>query len=412
MNNTTPDSTLLFLDLPTQAADGLLGLMLAFRADERPGKLDLGLGVYRDDRGITPVMAAVKAAERLLVDRQETKVYLGVDGDTEFLEQLAAVPFGQARAADPRLLGMQTPGGTGALRLAAELVGACTGSSRVLIGTPTWANHAPIFRAGGVTVVNHAFYDPATMRLDMAAMLAALDGAAPGDSVLLHGCCHNPAGIDFTIDQWDAIAQVVVKRRLIPIVDLAYQGLGRGLDADAEGTQMLFDRAETMIVAYSCDKNFGLYRERTGALWMRAPDIAIAPALHMAMRNPARASWSMPPDHGAAVVRTILEDPELTFLWREELEAMRRRIAGLRDQLAAAHPALAGLTAQTGMFAMLPIGAEAVAAVRRDHAIYIVDDGRVNIAGLTAEAIPRLVGALAPWLDDQPSIPARDAAST
>lgn len=388
----------LLSNLREQAPDGLMALMLAYRADPRPDKMDLGIGVYRDDSGATPVMDVVKAAERLLVEAQTTKVYLGVDGDTEFVRRLAPLVFGEDRVRDPRLYGMQTPGGTGALRLAGELVAATGPTPTIWIGDPTWANHVPIFRASGVEVRRHSFYDPQHVRLDFAAMLSALEEARAGDAVLLHGCCHNPAGVDFTIDQWDALAELIARRRLLPIVDFAYHGLGRGLDADAAGLRMLADRAEAVVVAYSCDKNFGLYRERTGALWVRAPDETLVPRVRAGMRNPARANWSMPPDHGAAVVRTILESAELTARWRDELEAMRLRILDLRVALAGAHPALGALTEQTGMFAMLPIPHDAVMALRRDHAIYIADDGRMNIAGLQHDNIATLLAALEPYL--------------
>jgi aromatic-amino-acid transaminase len=392
------DDQPLFTGLRPAAPDGLLALMLAYRDDPRPDKIDLGIGVYRDERGITPVMRAVKAAERQLVEQQQTKVYVGVDGDAGFVARLAPVVFGAERAADPRLAGMQSPGGTGALRLAAELIAQVRQDATIWIGEPTWANHLPIFRAAGVTVRRHPLFDPQSQTIDLPGMLAALDGARPGDAVLLHGCCHNPAGIDFTPAQWAGIADMVARRRLLPIVDLAYQGLGRGLEEDAFGTRLLFDRAEALVVTYSCDKNFGLYRERTGALWVRAPDEAVLPGVRAAMRNPARASWSMPPDHGAAVVRVILDSDEMTAEWRDELEVMRRRILMLREALAAAHPRLAGLRQQTGMFAMLPISHDAVLALRREHGIYIVDDGRANLAGLRQETIAPLVEALRPFL--------------
>ncbi|MGC5799509.1 aromatic amino acid transaminase [Sphingomonas sp. NFX23] len=388
------DNVPLLSRLQEQPTDGLLALMLECRADPRPDKLDLGIGVYRDDYGQTPVMAAVKEAERLLLGQQETKAYLGVDGDTAFVSMLAPLIFGATGAADPRLIGMQTPGGTGALRLAADLLAASGNDVVVWMGDPTWANHQPIFLAAGVRVQWHPFYQPATGVLDFVGMFAALETAAVGDAVLLHGCCHNPAGVDFTLPQWDALADVITRRRLLPIVDLAYQGLGRGFDEDAEGLRRLADKAEAVIVTYSCDKNFGLYRERTGALWVRVGDEALLPRVRTGMRNPARASWSMPPDHGAAVVRIILSSPDLTQTWRHELEAMRRRIFDIRTQLANAHPSLAGLHHQTGMFAMLPVSTKAARALRRDNAIYIVDDGRVNLAGLTAATIPVLMDAL------------------
>lgn len=389
----------MFATLDAPVADGLMALMLAYRADQRADKIDLGIGVYRDDCGDTPVMAAVKAAEKMLIEAQHTKVYIGVDGHAGFVDRLAEIPFGVDRARDPRLAGMQTPGGTGALRLAAELVATAHPQAKVWIGDPSWANHMPIFRAAGCEIQRHAFYRPSEQRFEFAAMLAALESATPHDAVLLHGCCHNPAGVDFTAEQWEALADIIVRRRLLPIVDLAYQGFGRGLEEDALGTRLLFDRAEALIVTYSCDKNFGLYRERTGALFVRAPDVESVPRVRTAMRNPARASWSMPPDHGAAVVRLILETPELTAMWRDELEAMRRRVLDLRMALAGAHPALAGLAEQTGMFSMLPVDRDAVMALRRDHGIYIADDGRVNIAGLRQTSLQALAKALKPLLD-------------
>jgi aromatic-amino-acid transaminase len=388
----------LFAQLKDQPADGLLALMLAYRADPRTNKLDLGVGVYRENDGTTPVFAAVKAAERQLLAEQTTKVYLGVDGDLGFVERLAPVVLGDVLARDPRLAGMQTPGGTGALRLAAEFMAATGPDVTVWIGDPTWANHVPIFRAAGVRIARHPLFDPVAQRLELDAMLTTLDGARAGDAVLLHGCCHNPAGVDFTPDQWRRIAEVIERRRLVPIIDLAYHGLGRGLEEDAYGTRLLVERAEAAIVCYSCDKNFGLYRERTGALWVRSPHVDALGRVRSAMRAPARASWSMPPDHGAAVVRIILDTPELTDSWREELEAMRRRILSLRETLADAHPALAGLREQTGMFSMLPLSREAVQALRRDDGIYLADDGRANLAGITLSMIPMLVAALAPHL--------------
>lgn len=395
MTKVTP----LFTGLTDQPADGLLALMQAYRADPRGTKLDLGIGVFRDEAGTTPVMAAVKAAEKILAETQASKIYLGVDGDTDYVRMLAALPFGAERAADPRLVGMQTPGGSGALRLAAELIAQHTPSRRIWMGTPTWANHMPIFQAAGVETLAHPFYDPARGRADLRAMLGALEKARPGDALLLHASCHNPTGVDFTPAEWRRIADLLVAHRLIPVVDMAYQGLGRGLDADAYGARLLFDACETLLLTYSCDKNFGLYRERTGAFWAKAPDAQGAPRLHTAMRNPARTSWSMPPDHGAAAVRIILSRDDLAAQWRSELEAMRTRLAALREALAGAHPALAPIGTQTGLFAMLPISQDAVMALRRDEAIYIADDGRINIAGLTIGSIDRLIAAIAPLIE-------------
>lgn len=390
-----------YVNLVDQAADGLLALMLAYRTDERADKLDLGIGVYRDEAGVTPVMKSVKAAELALIETQGSKGYLGVDGNADFLKGLAPIAFGTERAADPRLIGMQSPGGTGALRLAAELIAANTTNRRVWMGTPTWPNHHAIFRSAGVEVVEYSFYDSSSQTVDLEGMLAGLDQATPGDTVLLHGCCHNPTGVDFTQAQWSAIAEVIARRRLTPVVDLAYQGLGRGLDEDAGGLRLIFDVCDTVIVAYSCDKNFGLYRERTGAFWVKAPDVDIVPKLQNAMRTPARAAWSMPPDHGAAVVSLILESEALTCQWRAELDEMRRRLVSVRDELARRLPKLAFLRDQTGIFGILPIPRDAVMSLRTEQGIYIADDGRVNIAGLNATTVGRVAEALGPWLQRQ-----------
>lgn len=387
-----------YVNLAEQAADGLLALMLAYRADERANKLDLGIGVYRDEKGITPVMRSVKEAELALLERQETKVYLGVDGNTEFVRRLASVVFGSEFAEDPRLIGMQSPGGTGALRLAAELIATNTANRRVWMGTPTWPNHQAIFRAAGAEVVEFPFYNPLTQTIDLNETLNRLNGATQGDAVLLHGCCHNPTGVDFAKDEWSAIAEIIVSRGLIPIVDLAYQGLGRGLDEDTTGLRTIFEACETVIVAYSCDKNFGLYRERTGAFWVKAPDAATVPTLQNAMRSPARAAWSMPPDHGAAVVNLILENDDLAKQWRSEIDEMRGRLIAVRDALANKLPSLGFLRDQTGIFSIIPISRDAVMSLRREQAIYLADDGRVNIAGLNTYTVDRVADALDRWL--------------
>lgn len=381
-----------FGGLVVQPADALLGLIALYQADERPGKIDLGVGVFRDDWGRTPVMRAVKAAEARLLRDQQTKSYLGAEGDVRFTELLAQVAFG---AGADRLTGVQTPGGTGALRLGAELIARSRPGATVWIGAPTWPNHAPIFRDAGLGIETHRFFDVANAAIDFDGMIEDLAGAQPGDVLLLHGCCHNPTGASFTGEQWREIAQLCEARALLPFIDLAYQGLGDGLDADAAAMRGLLRALPEAVIAYSCDKNFGLYRERVGALWVQSDANALVRGNLLAL---ARSLWSMPPDHGAAVVRLVLDDEALRADWIAELGAMRARINGLRAALAASHPHLAAIGDQRGMFALLPLGPDAVETLRRQHGIYMAGNGRINIAGLTLDTIPAFVSGLAPYL--------------
>jgi aromatic-amino-acid transaminase len=390
-------ASLPFSALAAQPADALLSLIALYRADDRPQKIDLGVGVFRNDAGDTPVMRAVKAAEAVLLETQVTKSYLGAEGDAAYTALLAGIVFGD-RTAGERLNGVQTPGGTGALRLGAELVARANREARVWIGTPTWPNHAPIFAEAGLSTRSHRFYDAVSGRIDFDAMLNDLAEARAGDILLLHGCCHNPTGSAFTPEQWLAVSDLCAARGLIPFIDLAYQGLGDGLAEDAAATRMIVDALPAALVAYSCDKNFGLYRERVGALWALSANGAIAERVRTNMLSLARSLWSMPPDHGAAIVRTILENDALRADWRDELDAMRARLNGLRAALAAMHSRLAPIADQRGMFAMLPLTHEAVAALREEHGIYMAGNGRINIAGLRADTVAVFAQALRPHL--------------
>ena len=383
-----------FSALHAQPADPLLALIGLHRDDPRPDKIDLGVGVYRDDEGYTPVMAAVKAAEAKLQAEQDTKSYLGADGDMGFVSLLAPIVLGDAWSGSPLITGVQTPGGGGALRLGAELLALALPQATVWMGQPTWPNHAPIFTGSGLTVREHAYYDAGSGGIAFAAMMRDLQELARGDILLLHGCCHNPTGTSLSDDQWLAIADLAAQQGAVVFVDLAYQGLGNGLDEDAAGLRRILDRLPDVLVAYSCDKNFGLYRERVGALWVKSGSMEQTEVVRANLLALARVLWSMPPDHGAAVVRLILEDGQLTEMWRRELEIMRGRLRGLRKKLADAHPALAPLGQQDGLFAMLPIDHEAVTRARHDHGVYMASSGRINIAGLTAQSIPQFVRAL------------------
>jgi aromatic-amino-acid transaminase len=380
--------------LSPQPADPLLALIGAYRADARSDKIDLGVGVYRDENGSTPVFRAVKAAEERLVAQQPTKGYLGPEGDIAFFERLQPILFGSF-ATGERLSGLQTPGGTGALRLAAELIAVARPTARVFVGQPTWPNHLPILNAARLSVATHPYFNVATQAIEFDAMMQALSTADAGDVVLLHGCCHNPVGADLDLGQWAAVARLLAERGALPLIDLAYQGLGLGLDEDAAGMRLVLEAVDEALVAYSCDKNFGLYRERTGALFALSGNAADARTTQSNLLALARANWSMPPDHGAAIVRTILEDEALTADWRAELGTMRERIIAIRVLLAQADPALVPLIGQHGMFATLPLSPEQVRTLRDRHGIYMTGSGRINIAGLTPATVPALVAALA-----------------
>lgn len=389
----------MFQTLEARPADALLGLIRLFAEDARPFKLDLGVGVYKDEASRTPVFAAVKAAERRLVETQDTKAYLGPDGDHGFLEHLGALVFGPEWAGNrDRFASIQTPGGTGALRIGAELLREVLPQRRIWVGLPTWPNHAPIFRTAGLEIASYPYFDVATQTVQFDALLNALDHADPGDAVLLHGCCHNPAGADLTREQWDQVADIIEQRGLLPFVDLAYHGLGDGLEADLYGVRLMAARAPGVVAAVSCSKNFGLYRDRVGAVYVLTPNREAAAVTASHMAGHARTAWSMPPDHGAAVVRLILEDEALAWQWREELDAVQRRVSGIRAALAEYGQAgpvdLRAVGAQKGMFSTLPLSREQVLQLRASHAVYMADSGRINVAGLQLDDIPAFVEAL------------------
>jgi aromatic-amino-acid transaminase len=383
-----------FEALNAQSPDSLLGLIKAFNSDGRAEKIDLGVGVYRDARGVTPVLKAVKEAERLLLETQDSKKYLGPEGDVGFVELLKPYSFGTSDRLAGRIGGLQTPGGTGALRLGAELIRAASANAVVRVGTPTWPNHVPIFTAAGLPIETHRFADLASQAVDFDAVRRGLAQAKAGDVVLLHGCCHNPTGIDFSREQWREIAEILAARKLVPFIDLAYQGLGDGLDEDAFATRLILDRVEEALVAYSCDKNFGLYRDRVGALFVLSRNAGEAETVTGNLAGLARVNWSMPPDHGAAVTRIVLERPELVQLWREELDGMRARINANRAALAAADPALAFIRDQRGLFSNLSMTKPQAQALRSRHAIYCADSGRINLAGMQPSDAGAIVAAL------------------
>ena len=379
-------------------SDSLLGLIAMADADTRPDKIDVGVGVYRDGAGRTPILRAIKAAEQRLWNEQQTKAYLGGAGDRRYTQLLRPIVLGR-HAHDERILGLHTPGGCGALALGFKLIAAARPDARVLVGTPTWPNHIPVIGAAKLEVSRYGYYDRDQRVIRFDEMMQRLDCARRGDVVLLHGCCHNPTGADLDDDQWADVVRTVAHRGLLPFVDIAYQGLGRGLDEDARGLHRLLDACDEVIVAHSCDKNFGLYRDRVGSLWIKTGDprqsrIAMDHVLQI-----AREMWSMPPDHGAAAVRIVLDDETLTADWKVELGEMRDRIARVRKQIAAADPRLAYIGEQYGMFSMLPLEIDQVRKLRTDHAIYMADSGRFNILGMADHALDRFIAAVIGSID-------------
>lgn len=380
-----------FAALKMQPADPLLSLIAKHHADPRREKIDLGVGVYRDATGATPVMRAVKSAEAALLRSQRSKSYIGPEGDIGFVERIEMLALG--KKAPGETLGVQTPGGTGALRLAAAIAQAGNPDAQIWLGTPSWPIHAQIFEHAHLHVRTFASFDAQTGKLSVDAVLGAIDQARPGDLILLHACCHNPTGADFTAAEWSEIAARLDSRGVVPLIDFAYHGLGDGLAEDALACRMVFEAVPAAFLAYSCDKNFALYRERTGALYIRADgDLELVRTNVLAF---ARTFWSMPPDHGAAAARTILDDKQLTHEWSTELDEMRARLNQMRRALAMAAPQFGFVAQGRGLFALLPLTPEQIASMRDNHAVYMAGSGRINIAGLRgADDVDRFASAL------------------
>ena len=385
-------------DLPPVNSDSLIALIGMVNADPRPDKIDVGVGVFRDGAGNTPILQVIKEAEKRLRETQVTKAYLGSAGDKRYAEMLRPIVLGE-HAGDDRIVGLQTPGGCGALRLGFELLAAANPKARVFIGGPTWPNHPPIVRAVGLQPVEYPYYERGQGAIRFEDMLKSLSGAAPGDIALLHGCCHNPTGADLSEDQWRQVAQVVADRSLVPFVDMAYQGFGRGLEEDSFGLRLMLDTCDQVVAAQSCDKNFSVYRDRVGSLWIKTPSAEASATAMAHVYQIAREMWSMPPDHGAACVRIVLDDPELRERWLVELTAMRDRINSVRKRIAAADPRLAFIGRQYGMFSMLPLSKEQVLKLRSDDAIYMADSGRFNVVGMGDAQIDRFIAAVVGALD-------------
>ncbi|MCM8557236.1 aromatic amino acid transaminase [Sphingomicrobium sediminis] len=389
----------LFTGLEPIQTDSLLRLIQLAAEDDRPGKIDVGVGVYRTSNGATPILSAIKKAEKILWETQETKAYLGMSGDKKYAELLKPIVFGDDLAQMDGLIGLQTPGGCGALTLGFMLAKAANPATRVLVGTPTWANHPPVIRGAGLEIVEYDYYLKGETRIDFDAMMAAFDAARPGDVALLHGCCHNPTGADLDAGQWAKVRAKCAEKGIIPFVDIAYQGLGDGIDEDAEGLRGLVHACDEVIVAQSCDKNFGVYRDRVGCLFVKTGSEERAKVVNSHIMQIARTMWSMPPDHSAAAVRIILESDELRAEWLDELDMMRGRIVDLRKRIASSDPRLAYIADQKGMFSMMPLSPEQVEKLRIDHAIYMADSGRFNVCGMADEDVDRFCNAVLEAMD-------------
>ncbi|XSS64918.1 amino acid aminotransferase [Pseudomonas sp. B11] len=382
--------------------DPILGLMGAYASDPNPRKFDLGVGVYKDSQGLTPIPQAVKQAEQRLVDSQDTKIYIGGHGDAAFGKVINELVLGSGSPLidQQRAGATQTPGGTGALRLSADFIAHCLPGRGVWLSNPTWPIHETIFAAAGVKV-SHYPYVGSDNRLDVEAMLATLNQIPEGDVVLLHACCHNPTGFDLSHADWQRVLEVVRSRKLLPLIDFAYQGFGDGLEQDAWAVRLFAAELPEVLITSSCSKNFGLYRDRTGALIVCTQDAEKLLDVRSQLAHIARNLWSTPPDHGAAVVATILGTPELKTLWIDEVEAMRLRIAQLRAGLVEAlqphglAERFAHIGVQRGMFSYTGLSPAQVQDLREHHSVYMVSSGRANVAGIDASRLDQLAAAIA-----------------
>jgi aspartate/tyrosine/aromatic aminotransferase len=393
----------MFETITAAPPDAILGLTEAFKKDPRPDKINLSVGVFKDDQGRTPVLKCVKEAERRLLDGESTKTYLSIEGNPEYGQAVRELMFGPDHeiVTSQRACTAQCPGGTGALRVAADFLKKMFPTTTAWFSAPTWPNHQGIFKSAGLNVASYPYFDAAKNGLDFDGMLATLNKVAAGDVVCLHGCCHNPSGVDPTPAQWARIADVLAERRALPLLDFAYQGFGRGLTEDAAGLRALGRPGAELLIASSFSKNFGLYNERVGALTLVAQNTAAAEVALSQIKSCIRTNYSNPPSHGGAVVSTILRDAALRQQWEQELAAMRDRINGMRSLFQKSMSSRqtgrdwSFVTQQTGMFSFSGLNAAQVDTLREKHGIYIVRDGRINVAGMNAASMDRLCDAIA-----------------
>ncbi len=389
----------MFENLKPQPADKILALMQMYREDPRDQKIDLGVGVYKNAEGVTPVMRAVKAAEKRILEEQESKAYTGLAGDPAYADAMIGLILGTSV---PRgnIAAVATPGGTGACRQAFEMIRMANPSARVFVSNPTWPNHLSILNYLGMETVQYRYFDGETRGVDFDGMVEDLKTAKAGDVVLLHGCCHNPTGANLNMVQWQEVVNIINELGLVAMIDIAYQGFGDGLEEDAQATRLVASSVKRCLIAASCSKNFGVYRERTGLLMAISDDAAQTALNQSTLAFLNRQNYSFPPDHGARVVTTILNDEALRADWAAELEEVRLSMLGLRQQLADELQRLSGsdrfgfIAQHRGMFSRLGAAPELVEKLRADHGIYMVGDSRLNIAGLNATTVPILAKAI------------------
>jgi aromatic-amino-acid transaminase len=386
-------------NLTEQPADKILQLMQMFRADPRPVKIDLGVGVYKDAEGHTPVMRAIKAAERKLWEQEETKSYTALAGDPIYLSAMRSLVLGES-VNEKNVAAIATPGGTGAIRQGFELVRLASPEARVFVSDPTWPNHLSILKHLSMPVTHYRYFDSETGAVAFDAMLEDLKAAKPGDIVLLHGCCHNPTGANLNLSQWQAVIDLLLETGATPMIDIAYQGFGDGLEQDAAGTRLVAKSCPEVLIAASCSKNFGIYRERTGILMVVSSEAELIPTVQGNLSHLNRQNYSFPPDHGARLVSMVLTDDVLRADWMAELEDVRAGMLTLREALTQELRRLTGsdrfgfIAQHRGMFSRLGLDTATVETLRADHGIYMVGDSRINIAGLNHETVPILARAI------------------
>ncbi|MDP6413660.1 MAG: amino acid aminotransferase [Gammaproteobacteria bacterium] len=392
----------MFQSLTPLPPDPILGLSVAFKADTNPNKIDLGIGVYKDAQGNTPVMSAVKKAEDIILNSQTTKAYVGPVGAADYNETVAHLVLGDTLydSLGKRRVTVQSPGGTGGLRLAAEFIKKANADATIWVSDPTWANHVPLIGSAGLKIEKYPYYDYTSHGVRFEEMLDCLRRVPQGDLVLLHGCCHNPSGADLNQQQWQAVRDVALEQGFTVFVDMAYQGLGDGIDEDVYGVRLLAESLPELIIVSSCSKNFGLYRERTGALTVICDSDAATAAATTLIAAAARANYSMPPDHGAAIVQLIMHDADLRSEWNRELTEMRDRINGLRSLLveriaAGIEEDFSFIEREKGMFSFLGVNVEQIQTLINDYSIYLVNSSRINVASVNEANIDYLTSSLA-----------------
>jgi aspartate aminotransferase len=393
----------MFESLSTLPADPILGLGQSFKEDSNPDKISLSVGVYQDESGTTPIFTAVKKAEQQLISAQKSKAYIAQAGDERFLHGLSTLILGQQlrESLGDRMAAVMTPGGCGALRVSAEMLVAASSSSKLWVSDPTWGNHYPLLQSAGLELKQYRYYDTEIKGINFQAMLDDLAQIPAGDSVLLHGCCHNPTGADLTTDQWDQVIALLAERQLLPFFDVAYQGFGDGLEADAYSVRQAVKLLPEVLIASSCSKNFGLYRERTGAAIIISQSAQATDAANSHILSAARRSYSMSPYHGAGIAGLVMSEPDLKREWMDELESVRNRMNRLRVELsnglnqAQSKIDFSFVARSKGMFCFLGISRDQVLQLRSQYGIYLLESTRINVAGLSDANLSTIIERVA-----------------